>query len=314
MEDDSDVGLEVAGLTVRYGELLAVDAVDLSVTPGEVVGIIGPNGAGKTSLLECAEGLRPPSEGRVRVGGLDPRSDRTRMTRLAGVQLQQSALPPRTRVRELCRLWAGFYPNPADYRQLLDQFGLGGYAGHPVTKLSGGEQQRLSLVLALLGQPRIAFLDELTTGLDPAARRSVWEGLRARNDAGLTVVITSHHMEEVEYLCDRVAVMMRGRFIASGSVSALIAAHAGETERLVVEDVGSDRALRRDLEGIGSGVRVTPAGNRLQVEIAEPAYRSAVTDLLTRRNAVSRQLSASLEDVYLAVTGERASGDGEHVR
>jgi ABC-2 type transport system ATP-binding protein len=308
------VGVEVRGLTVAYGELVAVDAVDLTVAPGEVLGIIGPNGAGKTSLLECVEGLRRPRSGKIRVAGLDPLADRTRMTALAGVQLQHAAYPPRVTVGELCRLFAGFYKHPADYRQLLAEFGITGQRRQQVTKLSGGQQQRLSLVLALLGRPRIVFLDELTTGLDPAARRGVWEGLRARNDAGLTVVITSHHMEEVEYLCDRVAVMVGGKLVADGSVSALIETHAGGTERLVVEDVADHPTLRRELEQIGGGVRVTPAGNRLRVDISEPALRGRVSELLGRCAATSRQLGASLEDVYLALTGQSVREGADDVR
>lgn len=300
----------MTGLTVRYGDLVAVNNVDLTVAPGEVVGVIGPNGAGKTSMLECIAGLRAPSSGQIRVGGLDPRAERSQMTALAGVQLQHTSYPPRIRVRELCELFAGFYPDPEDYRQLLERFGLAEHARRPVTKLSGGQQQRLSLVLALIGRPRIVFLDELTTGLDPAARRQVWEGLRARNDAGLTIVITSHHMEEVEYLCDRVAVLVKGQVVACDTVSGLISAHRDGAERLVLEEVGHAQQLRRQLEGLGDGVRVTPAGSRLRVEISVPEQRKAVSALLEQHQVTSRELSASLEDVYLALTGQRASEEG----
>lgn len=298
--------VEVSGLTVRYGAVLAVDAVDLTVSSGEVVGIVGPNGAGKTSLLECVEGLRRPSAGTVRVAGSDPATDRRRVTAHVGVQLQHSAFPTRARVDEMCRLFSSFYRAPADYRELLEQFGLTPHVRQPVTKLSGGQQQRLSLVLALLSRPRVVFLDELTTGLDPAARRGVWEGLRKRNDDGLTVVITSHYMDEVEHLCDRVVVMRDGRVVAEGSVGALIAAHAGTNERLVVDEVGDDSDLREALAALGPGVHVTPVGNRLQVDVTDPASRSAVTELLAQRRAVSRPIGASLEDVYLHLTGDRA--------
>ena len=314
MEDDAGVGVQVSRLEVRYGEVRAVAGVDLAVAAGEVVGIIGPNGAGKTTLLECLSGLRTPTSGTVRVAGLDPATERTRMIRLAGVQLQHTAYPSRVRVDELCRLFAGFYPAAEDYRALLAQFGLAEHARRPITKLSGGQQQRLSLVLALLGRPRIVFLDELTSGLDPAARRQVWEGLRARNDAGLTVLITSHYMDEVEYLCDRVVVLVRGKVAAEGPVSGLIEAHAGNTERLVVEAATGHRDLRGELERIGAGVRVTPSGNRLRVDITEPALRTDVTDLLARRQAVSRQLTASLEDVYLALTGRPAGEEVDDAR
>ena len=314
MAGGDGVGVEVRGLTVRYGQVVALDAVDLTVAPGEVLGIIGPNGAGKTTLVECMAGLRTPTSGSVRVAGLDPAADRARMSLLAGVQLQESAYPPRVRVEEICALFAGFYPEPEDYGRLLTEFGLAEHRRRPVTKLSGGQRQRLALVLALLGRPRIVFLDELTTGLDPVARREVWEGLRSRSEAGLTVVLTSHHMEEVEYLCDRVAVLVRGSVAATGSVGALIAAHAGSGERLVIDDVGDDHALRRDLERIGDGVRVTPAGRRLRVEITRSSLRPDVVELLRRRQVTSRTLTASLEDVYLALTGQRASEGDVDVR
>jgi ABC-2 type transport system ATP-binding protein len=314
MDGDGGVDVEVRGLSLRYGELTAVADVDLRVAAGEVLGIIGPNGAGKTSLMETVAGLRRPGQGTVRVAGLDPRTDRARITELVGVQLQHTTYPPRVRVGELCRLFAGFYRHPADWRELLAEYGLADKQGQRVDKLSGGQRQRLSLVLALIGRPRLVLLDELTTGLDPAARRQVWEGLRARNEAGLTVMITSHHMEEVEYLCDRVAVMVAGRVVAEGSVGALIEAHAGGAERIVVESVGEDRTLRRELEQVGDGVKVTPAGNRLRVDITEPALRPRVTELLRQRNAVTRPLGASLEEVYLTLTGQHATQDGDHVR
>jgi len=212
---------------VCYGTTVAVDGVDLSVGPGEVFGIIGPNGAGKTSLIECLEGLRRPTSGRIRVDGLEPWADRTRLATVAGVQLQHTSYPTRVRVGELCRLFASCYPDPADYRDLLDRFDLLGLSRSQVTKLSGGQQQRLSLVLALIGRPRIVFLDELTTGLDPVARRNVWGQLSARRAEGLTIILTSHYMDEVEYLCDRVAVLVGGRFVAQESPSGLIRRYAG---------------------------------------------------------------------------------------
>ncbi len=297
-------GIEVSGLSVRYGDLVALDAVHLSVAPGEVVGLIGPNGAGKTSLIECAEGLRKPSAGTVRVAGLDPWTDRARVAALAGVQLQHSSYPTRVSVAEICRLFASFYQDPADHRDLLAEFDLLESAGRQVTRLSGGQRQRLSLVLALLGRPRVVFLDELTTGLDPAARRDVWEGLRRRNAQGLTVLLTSHHMDEVEYLCDRVAVLVRGRFVATDSVSALIRAYAGDGERLVAEDVGTRAAELTTQLSTVDGVRVSPAGNRLRLDVTGPAARAAAEAVLARAGVTARTLAASLDDVYLALTGQ----------
>ncbi|BCB91920.1 hypothetical protein Psuf_092330 [Phytohabitans suffuscus] len=174
MTDEAGPFVDARDVTVRYGDLTAVDGVDLTAAKGQVVGLVGPNGSGKTSLLECVEGLRRPAGGTIRVGGFDPAADRTRMTRIAGVQLQQLVYPPRATVEELCRLFASFYPDPADHRELLDRFGLTGQRRSQVVKLSGGQQQRLSLVLALLNNPQVVFLDELTNGLDP--RPGGWSG------------------------------------------------------------------------------------------------------------------------------------------
>jgi len=310
---DDDVGttlVEVEGVTVRYGDLTAVDDVSLTVAPGEIVGVIGPNGAGKTSLLECIEGLRRPSAGRIRVDGIDPLADRTTMVRIAGVQLQHSSYPPRTSVEEICRLFAALYSPRPDYRPLLDEFGLADKRRAQVTKLSGGERQRLSLVLALLGDPKVVFLDELTTGLDPNARRSVWEALRSRNHAGLTVVITSHFMEEVEYLCDRVAVLVRGRLVACDSVAALIRTHAPGV-RLLVEGAADDQELRAALEK-SAKVRVIPSGSRLIVRVPDDEARGQVDRVLADYADRTRTLPVSMEDVYVELTGQAVTaGAGE---
>nr|MDT0656836.1 ABC transporter ATP-binding protein [Micromonospora sp. DSM 115978] len=299
--------IEAVGVTVRYGQLVAVDGVDLSAAEGEVVGLVGPNGAGKTSLIECLEGLRRPAAGRIRVAGLDPLADRARMATAVGVQLQHSSYPPRTTVDELCRLFAGLYPAPADHRELQEEFDLAAQRGSQVTRLSGGQQQRLALILALIGNPRIVFLDELTSGLDPVARRQVWEGLRRRNDAGLTVLLSSHHMDEVEYLCDRVGVLVAGRLVAMDSVAALVRDHAGAAGRFLVEGAGGDHALRDTLAALGDGVRVTPAGHRLQVNVTDPAQRSRVAETISASGAAARELTASLDDAYLTLTGENAA-------
>ncbi|CAM3421773.1 ABC transporter ATP-binding protein [Stackebrandtia soli] len=306
----TEAAITATGVTVRYGSKVAVDNVDFSVAAGQIVGLIGPNGAGKTSLMECIEGLRKSSAGDIRVLGVDPVRDRTAMARIAGVQLQDSAYPTRTRVDELCTLFAGFYQDPADPDELLEQFGLTEKKRSQVTKLSGGQRQRLSLVLSLIGKPEIVFLDELTTGLDPEARRTVWDGLRRRNEEGLTIVLSSHHMEEVEYLCDRVSVIVAGSIVATGSVAELIAAHATGGERIIVEDAASHGALREALVELGDGVTVTPAGNRIQVDIDDASLRDRVTALFDEHSAVSRAVTASMDDVYVALTKQHAT-DGE---
>jgi ABC-2 type transport system ATP-binding protein len=305
-ETEAPAAVSAQGITVRYGAKVAVDDVDFHVSPGEVVGLIGPNGAGKTSLLECVEGLRRPAAGTVAVFGVDPLRDRTAMARQAGVQLQDSAYPARARVDEVCRLFASFYPEPAEVDELLAQFELSDKRKSQVTRLSGGQRQRLSLVLALIGRPKVVFLDELTTGLDPEARRMVWDGLRERNDAGLTVVLTSHHMDEVEYLCDRVSVMVSGKLVATDTVAGLIQAHASGTTRIVVENVGAAKDLRSTLEELAPEVTVVPAGNRLRVDVGSEAAQAKVEALLSERDLTNRRGEPSMDDVYLALTNETA--------
>jgi ABC-2 type transport system ATP-binding protein len=201
---------------------VAVDDVSFSVEHGEIFGILGRNGAGKTTTVECLVGLRTPDRGRIRVLGRDPRRDRAEVTRRVGVQLQDGQLPERLRVGEAMRLYASFYPDPADPAQLLGQLGLKGKEKVPYAKLSGGQKQRLSIALALVGRPRIAVLDELTTGLDPHARRDTWNLIREVRDQGVTIVLVTHFMPEAERLCDRIAVIDAGRVLTVGSPADLI--------------------------------------------------------------------------------------------
>jgi len=214
--------IEVANLHKRYGDTVAVDDVSFAVGPGETFGILGRNGAGKTTTVECLIGLRTPDRGRIRVLGCDPRRDRAEVTRRVGVQLQDSRLPERLRVGEAMRLYASFYPDPADPSELLGQLGLKDKQKTPYAKLSGGQKQRLAIALALVGRPRIAVLDELTTGLDPHARRDTWDLIAGVRDQGVTIVLVTHFMPEAERLCDRVAVIDAGRVLAIGSPAQLV--------------------------------------------------------------------------------------------
>jgi ABC-2 type transport system ATP-binding protein len=230
--------IEVRNLRKAYGAKLAVEDVSFTVEQGEIFGVLGPNGAGKTTTVETIAGLRVPDAGRVRVLGRDPADPELR--ELVGVQLQESALPDRLRVGEALELYAAFYRDPEDPAALIAQLGLEKVRDSAFGKLSGGERQRLSIALALIGRPRIAILDELTTGLDPSARRATWaliEEIRAR---GVTILLVTHFMEEAERLCDRVAVIDRGRVVALDSPDALIAAH--------VARIGSFERMRVSLE------------------------------------------------------------------
>jgi ABC-2 type transport system ATP-binding protein len=209
--------IEVTGLTKHYGERVAVDGVDLAIAPGEVFGLLGPNGAGKTTTVETLEGYRTPDAGTVQVLGLDPVRDGEALRPRIGVMLQDGGLYPGLRPLEALRLFAAFYPAPDDPERLLDLVGLRDAATTYVRRLSGGQCQRLSLALALVGRPELLFLDEPTAGMDPRARATTWDLIRERRDAGTTVVLTTHHMDEAEQLCDRLAIIDRGRIVADGT-------------------------------------------------------------------------------------------------
>ena len=215
--------IQVEELRKRYREVTAVDGIGFEVAEREVFGIVGPNGAGKTTTVEIVEGLRRPDGGRVRVLGLDPGRDGPRLRQRIGAQLQKAALPDRLKVWEALDLYASFYDRAVPWPELLDQWGLTDRRGAAVGTLSGGERQRLLIALALVGRPQVVFLDELTSGLDPQARRDTWELVGAMRDAGATVVLVTHLMEEAERLCDRVAVIDRGRLVALDTPRALVA-------------------------------------------------------------------------------------------
>ncbi|WP_432930748.1 ABC transporter ATP-binding protein [Microbispora sp. CA-135349] len=214
--------IEVENLHKSYGSTVAVDDVSFTVAQGEIFGILGRNGAGKTTTVECLVGLRAPDRGRIRVLGRDPMRDHAELTRWVGVQLQDSRLPERLRVGEAMRLYQSFYPHPADQEELLAQLGLAGRERTPYGKLSGGQKQRLAIALALVGRPRIAVLDELTTGLDPHARRDTWDLIAGVRAAGVTIVLVTHFMPEAERLCDRIAVIDAGRVLVTGTPAELI--------------------------------------------------------------------------------------------
>jgi len=213
--------IEVEGLSKRYGPKVAVDDVSFAVAEGEIFGLLGRNGAGKSTTVDCLAGLRVPDRGRIRVAGLDPRQDRRELRQLLGVQLQESELPDRLTVAEAMRLYASFYPRPADIDGLLAQLDLTDKSNTRYRRLSGGQKQRLSIALALIGRPRIAILDELTTGLDPVARRDTWQLIDDIRNQGVTIVLVTHFMDEAARLCDRVAIMRDGRIAALGAPAAL---------------------------------------------------------------------------------------------
>jgi ABC-2 type transport system ATP-binding protein len=295
--------IEVAHLRKLYGATVAVDDVSFDVFEGEIFGLIGPNGAGKTTTMECVEGVRKADAGRTTVLGLDPARNASELQKRIGAQLQQAQLQKRIRVWEAVDLWASLYPHAVDGRALLEQLGLTEKRNASFMSLSGGQKQRLFIALALINDPEVVFLDELTTGLDPQARRAIWDlvnGIRAR---GKTVFLTTHLMEEAERLCDRVGIIERGRLIEMGAPAELVRKHC--PERGVV--FSSEQAgLAHDLEAIPGADSVRVEGATYTVEGRGDEFISAVIRFVAQHALTVRDFRTvipTLEDVFLKLTG-----------
>ncbi|MCL1871047.1 MAG: ABC transporter ATP-binding protein [Promicromonosporaceae bacterium] len=226
--------VEVRNLHKTYGSKVAVDDVSFVVERGEIFGVLGPNGAGKTTTVECVAGLRQADGGHITVLGVDPQTQPEAVREQIGIQFQEMQLHDKITVREALTMFAAFHANPANIENLITMLGLGEKADARFKTLSGGQKQRVSIALALIGKPTVAILDEMTTGLDPQARRDVWDAIRAVRDAGTTVLLVTHFMEEAERLCDRLVLIDGGRIIAEGSPTDLIAATPDATS---LEDV-----------------------------------------------------------------------------
>lgn len=214
--------IQVNHLSVKYRDIVAVDDVSFGVRENEIFGIIGPNGAGKTSLVEAIEGLRVTASGEISISGMDPKADRIKLYNQIGVQLQQTSYPDQAKVEDICKLFSSFYDNPVPYDRLLSDMKLDRQRKTYINKLSGGEKQKLSILLSLLGSPKIVFWDELTTGLDPLARHEVWDMIRKYKRDGLTIILITHFMDEIENLCDRVALMKAAKMIDIGTPKEVI--------------------------------------------------------------------------------------------
>jgi len=297
--------ISVEHLAKRYGPAVAVDDVSFEVEEGEIFGLLGPNGAGKTTTVECLQGLRHPDGGAIRVLGLDPRADDRELRRRIGSQLQEAALPHRVRVWEALDLFASLVPGGRDWRVLMDQWGLAGKRNAAFSNLSGGQRQRLFVALALVGDPEVVFLDEMTTGLDPAARRVAWDLIREIRDRGTTVVLVTHFMDEADRLCDRVGVMANGRIVALGTPQGLVNQHAPEMRVVFNTEV---RDLRW-LEEVPCVRSVAHWGTRVEVEGVDPVLPLVAAALVNHGITPSglRVEQPTLEDVFLRLTG----GDGE---
>jgi ABC-2 type transport system ATP-binding protein len=312
--------IEVRGLTKRYGAVTAVDALDLQVEPGETLALLGPNGAGKTTTIECCEGYRTPDAGTVRVLGLDPRRDARALRPRVGLMLQEGGVYPVAYPAEVLRLFAAFYSDPLDADLLLERVGLDGARRTRFRDLSGGQKQRLSLALALIGRPQVVFLDEPTAGLDPAARRLTWDHVRELQADGVTVVLTTHLLDEAEAIADRVAIVDQGRLVALGTPDELTHGDHGEVE--FSARPGLDRA------GLGAAVGASvsePRPGRYVIHAENtPALIAALGRWLEQADVRLGELRAgkrSLEDVFLRLTQDagaaapsrpdRADGDAD---
>jgi ABC-2 type transport system ATP-binding protein len=297
--------ISVSRIRKAYGSHVAVHDVSFEVLQGEIFGLIGPNGAGKTTTMECVEGLRRPDAGEIRVLGLDPRRDVYALQDRVGVQLQEAQLQKRITVWEAVDLWASLYRTPVDGARLLAQLGLEERRNAWFMTLSGGQKQRLFIALALVNDPEVVFLDELTTGLDPQARRAIWDLVRGIRDRGKTVFLTTHLMEEAERLCDRVAILEHGRIIDIDSPAALVARHC--PERSVVLETG-DAHAEAALGAIPGVSAVSRDGRRITVDGTGERLVTDVIGCLSEHRIHVADFQAvlpTLEDVFLKLTGHR---------
>ena len=307
------LAVEITGLVKRYGNRTAVDGLDLHIGTGEIFGILGPNGAGKTTTVEILEGYRTADAGTVRVFGLDPVRDAVAVRPRIGVMLQEGGLYPGVKPLELLRLFAAFYPNADHPDRLLDLVGLRDVAGTMVRRLSGGQAQRLSLALALIGRPELVFLDEPTAGMDPRARADTWQLVRDLREHGTTVLLTTHYMDEAEQLCDRIAILDRGTVVAGGTPSEVTGSVTEPTLRFTtaapVDAPALAASLGRTIESVGSEFVVggEPA----------PDLIASLTAWLRDHDAQLTELrtgQASLEEVFLRLTEEPDVEDTSAVR
>ena len=295
--------IRVSGIRKTYGKTIAVDDVSFDVEEGEIFGLIGPNGAGKTTTMECVEGLRRPDRGSISVLSLDPLRDARTLQQKVGVQLQQAQLQKRIKVREAVDLWASLYPRAVDGDALLERLGLADKRQAWFMTLSGGQKQRLFIALALIHDPDVVLLDELTTGLDPQARRAIWDLVREIRSRGKTVLLTTHLMEEAERLCDRVAIVERGRVIDIGTPAGLVRRHC-QNETVVLETTETSAARHFEvIPGVesvtwqGSQCTIRGRGGDLVTHVIQclAEHRIQVTSFKTEL--------PNLEDVFLTLTG-----------
>jgi ABC-2 type transport system ATP-binding protein len=293
----------VTDLTKRYGTITAVDGVSLTIPRGQIFGLLGPNSAGKTTLIECVEGIRTADSGSVTVLGLRHRDAAKEIKTRTGVQLQRTGFYDLLTLRETLDLYASFYPRPLDVGELMARLQIQDMARTRVKDLSGGILQRMSLGVALVNDPELIFLDEPTTGLDPLARRVIWEAVRSLAEEGRTVVLTTHYMDEAEQLCDRVAIMTAGQIRTQGSPTELIRRYVGESVVEIASGEGFDDAAARALPGVRRHVR---QGERLLIQADDPAGLLRAVLAMPRPPADARIRRGTLEDVFLTIAEQES--------
>ena len=300
--------IQVENLTVRYGKIIAVDDISFTVKKGEIFGIIGPNGAGKTSTLECLEGLRTYKSGRIEVLGEDVRM-RDKLYDKVGIQLQETKFQDNIKVAELLNLYESFYEKPVDTDELLKNFDLFEQKNAFVKKLSGGQRQKLAIILALVGNPDVLVLDEISTGLDPHARVQIWRKIKALNEAGKTILLTTHFMEEAQHLCDRVCLLVDGKIKASGTLAEVVAladlqikitAYAPEAELKKLENLSAP-----------TDIHVQQFDDHVCLSFKERLQIGKAMALLSQHIQVQDMelYKPSLEDVFLKLTGAKLEGE-----
>jgi ABC-2 type transport system ATP-binding protein len=302
MNDKTKSVIVVKDLIKRYGNLTAVAGVSFEIYENEIFGIIGPNGAGKTTMVECLEGLRVPSSGSIRVLDLDPKADGYKLKQLIGLQLQEGSFPDKIKVREVLELFASFYTYSLPVEPLLEKVGLLNKADKYFENLSGGQKQRLSIALALVNDPQVVFFDELTTGLDPQARRAMWEMVSSVREAGKTVVLITHYMEEAEQLCDRVAIVDQGRIVALDTPSNLTGSINGGLKISFSVDDSSIAAKFENIERCS----LKTSNQNIIIQCADYQVVGEVIRILGENDHNFHDFTVSkpsLDDVFISITG-----------
>jgi len=302
--------IRVENLFVKYGSLCAVSGVSLAIKDGEAFGIIGRNGAGKTTLIEAMEGLRKRTSGKIDINGIDPSDSRKKeeLYRMISVQLQSTNYPDKAKVGDLCKLFGAIYNNTIDYRELLKKFDLLEKFNKPVSSLSGGQKQKLSILLALISRPEIVFLDELTTGLDADARHELWKYLKELKSDGVTIILVSHYMDDIEMICDRIGVMSNGQLIHVGTRDELTNA-SGLARRVTFTCSADILTSITDMPGV---VRAECIGDQYTVITSDENFPEKCADYFDNRNILYKDFVVSrptLEDVFLRLINENNGGD-----